>query len=272
VFLILAMARPVWGISEEVVTVDGSEIIVVLDVSASMDAQDIAPSRLDRAKLDAYALFQNSQDNLLGLILFAGDAFVQLPLTTDVESALMFLNAASSGSVTRQGTALDEALRLAINSFDDRVMAQATIILMTDGENHENSPLQISEEAARRGIVIHAVGYGTPDGAPVPQRDTSGEMTGFKTDNAGNVIVTRLDESVLQQISEITGGLYQRAEASGIAIVNILNEIAKVKSQVAYSGRQAHPAERFSVFVLLAVIALTVEIWLPDTKLGDERS
>ncbi|GAB4510538.1 MAG: VWA domain-containing protein [Anaerolineae bacterium] len=264
--LIVALARPVWGIDEDFVEARGVAIMVVLDVSASMDAQDVLPSRLDRAKLAARRLYEESQGDQVGLILFAGDAFVQFPLTSDTISAVTFLNAASTGSISRQGTAIEDALRLAVGAMDERIASNSIIVLMTDGENHEGLPLLAAEEAAERGITVHVIGFGTEEGEPIPERNTSGDVTGYKTDNAGNLVYTRLEQETLQQIAEIAGGTYQQASDSGIEVVNLLNEITEVQAEVLERRRETRPIERFTLFVGLALLALSLEMILPEAR------
>lgn len=264
--VILAIARPVWGIDETFIQAQGVAVVVVLDVSASMNAEDLLPSRLERAKLAARSLFEGGQGNQLGLILFAGTALVQFPLTTDSAAAITFLNAASSNSVTRQGTAVGDALRLAIESFDARISSDRVIILMTDGENHEGDPVSVAEEAADQGILIYTIGYGSDEGEPIPEFDDDGNITGYKGDAAGNLVLSRLDEGVLQEIATSTGGIYQRATDSGIEIVNLLNEIAVLEQGVLESRRQIQRVERFALFLAIAVVALTFEIVLPEAK------
>jgi Ca-activated chloride channel family protein len=269
--VVVALARPVWGVSDDVIDAEGISIVVVLDVSASMDAQDILPSRLERAKLAARQLFESRAGDELGLVLFAGTAYIQFPLTTDATSAVLFLNAASSRSITQQGTAIEEALHLAIRSFDERVPSRSIIILMTDGEDHEGEPLRAADEAAERGITIHVVGYGTLEGGPIPVHDANGAVTGFKADRAGNIIQSRLEEPILQQIADTAGGTYQRAGETEIEIVNMLNAINNVEGGSLQSRTQARRVERFTLFVSLALIALSIEILLPESQSKDER-
>jgi Ca-activated chloride channel homolog len=264
--LIVALARPVWGIHEDMVETEGIALIVVLDVSNSMNAQDVLPSRMDRAKLDARDLFELGRGNEVGLILFAGNAFVQFPLTSDVDSAVTFLNVAGTDSISRQGTALEDALRLAIETIDQRQAAQSVIVLMTDGESHEGSPLLAAEDAAQRGIIVHVIGYGSTAGASIPIYDDTGQVIGHKADRAGNVVVSRLDEGVLEEIAALTGGLYQRAADSGVEAVNLINQIATMQIDVLTRQTQTRKVERFSLFVFLAALALTVEIFLSERR------
>lgn len=264
--VIIAAARPAWGVTQSTVEVSGAAVMVVLDVSVSMDAQDVLPSRLDRARLTARELFDEFEGGAVGLVLFAGTGFVQLPLTTDRASAATFLNAASSDSITQQGTAIEPALRLAMRSFDQRNLARGIIVLMSDGENHEGDPLAAAEEAAERGIQIHVLGYGADEGAPIPLHGSDGQIIGYKSDQFGNLVLTRLNESILQQIAGTTGGIYRRASSSGIEVFDLLNAIQQSQGIVLEPRSRVRSVERFGLFVLLAVIALGIEIVLPETR------
>jgi Ca-activated chloride channel family protein len=241
--------------------------MVVLDVSNSMNAQDVLPSRMERAKLAIHDLLDGLQGNELGLILFAGVAFVHFPFTTDTFSADAFVNSVNTDAITRQGTAIEAALRLAVQAFDERSGTAEIIILITDGENHEGDPLVVADEAAENGIVIHAIGFGDPiEGAPVPIYDDTGNVIDFKKDRFGQVVVSRLDETILQEITARTGGLYQRASASGIEVVNLINQINAVEAGELGSRTETHGVERFGIFVALALLALSLEILLPETR------
>ncbi len=266
--IILALAKPVWGIADNVIDTEGISIMVVLDISTSMNARDILPSRLERAKLGIRNLYEGGEGNQLGLILFAGTAFVQFPLTTDVNSAITFLNAASSSAISQQGTALEVALRLAVDSLDKRIALHSVIVLMTDGENHQGDPLLAAEQAAALGIPIHTIGYGGEDGVPIPEYRADGQLAGYKADAAGNVVLSKLDEMVLEEIAVVTGGTFQRASDSGIEIINLLNEVNDIERGIIERRFEQRQVERFSLFVLLAVITLLIEMLLPERKLS----
>lgn len=266
VSVIVALARPTWGINDSLVDVEGIAIMVVLDVSASMNAQDVLPSRLERAKLAIRTLFEEGSENLLGLILFAGNAFVQFPLTADAETAMTFLNAANTDSITRQGTVVGEALQLALDAFDERIASHSIIVLMTDGENHEGDPLEVAADAASNGVAVHVIGYGSPEGAPIPLLGDHDEVVGYKTDSAGNVVLSRLDETMLQEIADITGGIYQRASESGIEVIDLLQTIDEVERGILERRAESRRVERFEWFVALAVVALLAEMLLPGVR------
>lgn len=264
--LIVALAGPSWGVDAEVVEAQGIAVVVVLDVSASMDALDVTPSRLERAKLAIRDLLREGEGNLFGLILFAGEAFVQFPLTGDIESAATFVDAASSRSISRQGTVIEDALRLGLAVIDERIVGEAIIVLMTDGENHEGDPLTAAQIAAERGVTIHVIGYGTPEGSTVPVYDANGQIVNYKADQGGNIVLSKLNEPILQEIAEATGGLYQRASENGVEIVNLLNVIAETQGAVLERRLQTRAVERFALFVGLALLALSIERLLPETR------
>jgi Ca-activated chloride channel family protein len=262
--LIVALARPVWGENVSIVETQGASVMVVLDVSKSMNAQDITPSRLGRAKLAVLDLLEGLAGHEVGLILFAGSAFVQFPLTTDTLSAGTFVGAASSDSITRQGTNTDAALRLAVNSFNYALSSHRYIVLLTDGENHEGDPSGAAGRAAEQGITIFSIGYGSPDGAPIPIRDENGNEAGYQLDDSGNTVTSALDERSLKTISEQTGGTYQRASSTGDEIRNLIQTINVAQSAQLGSRTESQGIERFSIFIALALLALSAEMMLPE--------
>lgn len=264
--LVIALARPVWGFADSVIDVSGLSVMIVLDVSASMDAEDVLPSRLERARLTARELIESRVGDEFGLVIFAGMAVVQLPLTADTNAAMTFLNAADTQSITRQGTALETALGLALRSFDERVTAERAIIVMSDGENHQGEPLLAAEEAAARGIPVFTLGYGSETGAPIPIAGAIGEQENYKSDRNGNLIITRLDEATLRQVAQISGGTYQRAGESGIEVVNLLNALAELQGGSLETRNEPQQVERFGLFVGLALLFLSVELFLPEQR------
>jgi len=264
--LIVALARPVWGEEVNITEAQGVSVMVVLDVSKSMNAQDIVPSRLERAKLAINDLIDGLAGNEIGLILFAGTAFVQFPLTTDTASASTFLQAASSDAISRQGTNVDAALRLAVDSFRSPSGSKRVIVLITDGENHEGDPLKASELAAEQDITIYTIGYGNAEGAAIPVRDVNGNEIGYQTDRAGNLVLSALDETLLQQIAERTGGTYQRATANNTEISNLLGLINEIEAGNLGMRTETRAIERFGLFVALALIALSLEMLLPEAR------
>ncbi len=264
--LIIALARPRWGTMVTVNVQEGVEVMVTLDVSESMLAEDIKPNRLMRAKLTVEELMDRLGGNEVGLVLFSGAAFVQFPLTADLHTARAFLDAAGPASISRPGTALEEAIRVALGGFPQERATSRVILLLTDGEGHEGSPPAVAEEAAQQNVVVHAIGFGSPQGEPIPIRDASGALVGYKRNTQGETVLSRLDEITLQQITGATGGLYFRATAGGEEIDAIVDAIAGLETGEQEGQFETQGVERFTWFVGLALLALTA-----DTLLSDRR-
>lgn len=261
---IVALANPVWGVEAELIEARGTAVVIVMDVSASMDTLDMTPSRLERAKLAAVDILRGGQGNLFGLVLFAGEAFVQFPLTTDSETAASFVQSASSRVITRQGTVIEQALRMALDLIDERISGGAMIVLMSDGEDQSGDPLPVAEDAAARGIAVHVIGYGTEEGDVIPVYDDNGSMIGVKANDASQIVISRLDEPALQAIAEHAGGLYQRASETGIESVAVLNALAELDAGALGARLQTYSVSRYAVFVALALALLTAEMLLRE--------
>ncbi|MDX2075170.1 MAG: VWA domain-containing protein [bacterium] len=264
--IIIALARPTWGITSEAIEADGVAIIFVVDISNSMDARDISPSRLDRAKLILADIIQNLPNSFIGMVVFAGEAYVQMPLTRDSRSALTFLNAISTQSISQQGTALASALDVALALRDERITQKTVMIVISDGENHEGNPLIPAEKAKQDGIIIHTIGIGTPDGAEIPLIDENGAIIGSKTDAFGAVVITRLDETPLRQIADSTGGIYRLASTTGSEIRDILGQIGALRDEQVQVQIQNRQAERFNIFVILAFMILVGEGFISSKR------
>lgn len=257
---IIALANPVWGIEAELIEARGTAVVLVMDVSASMDALDLTPSRLERAKIAAMDMLAGGRGDLFGLVLFAGEAFVQFPLTSDVETAASFVQSARSAVITRQGTAIEAALGLALDVIDERVSGGAMIVLMSDGENQTGDPMAAADEASARGIPIHVIGYGTPEGDVIPVYDETGAQVGVKANAAREIVLSKLDEPALQAIAERAGGTYQRASGTGIEAVEILNALAGLDAGALGARLQTISISRYGVFAALALLLLTFEM------------
>jgi len=262
--LILALARPQWGSKEEIVEQEGIQVMVALDVSKSMLAQDVKPDRLRRAKMEIVELMNRLEGDEIGLVLFAGASFVQFPLTSDYDTARAFLDNANPGVISRPGTAIDEAIRTAMNSFDEQRDNQKVIIIMTDGEGHEGDPLAAAQEAAAEDILIYTLGFGSPQGVPVPEVDRNGQYIGDKVDANGNPVLTRLDETTLQQIAQAAGGRYYRASAGGDELDALRAEMATLQTAALQSRVDSQMVERYQLFVLLALVALLIAEFIPE--------
>ena len=264
-FLVLAMARPQWGEREVLVEQEGVQIMVALDVSASMLAQDVRPDRLSRAKLELIDLMDRLDGDEVGLVLFSGAAFVQLPLTSDYLTARRFLDAANTESISRPGTVIGLAIEMASTAFDAEREGAKVILLMTDGEDSETDPVAAAREAANQGVTIFAVGFGSPDGHPVPELDRYGNVVGLKTDSRGNQVLSRLDEATLREVAEAGGGSYL---GPGGAAPTIAAEIDALQAARLESRVETQHIERFQIFLAIAVLALIAAELIPESTLG----
>ncbi len=264
--LILALARPRWGTQTEYVERQGVEIMVVLDISKSMLAEDMRPNRLARAKLEISELMDVLDGNELGLVLFSGAAFVQFPLTSDFNTARQFLESAHPESISRPGTALGEALKIAMTGFNKKRATQKVIVLLTDGENHEGDVIKVANQAAEQDTLIYPIGFGSPNGEPIPEYDEEGKLKGYKKDQKGEVILTRLDEATLQDLALITGGRYFRASIDGREVGLLTDEIKKLQTSELEKRFETYKVERFQYFVTVALFILMFIELIPDRR------
>lgn len=259
--LVLALARPQVGSKLREVKKRGVEIILAVDVSNSMLAEDFRPDRLERTKYAINRLLEKLVDDRVGLIVFAGDAFVQLPVTSDYVSARSFVDHVSTDMVETQGTSLTRALELALRSFSgESDKGSRAVVLISDGENHEGDPLPLAEEAAAKGILINAIGIGTPEGAPV--------VIGGETlkDEAGNIVVTKLDEALLQRLAVTTGGSYVRATPQDLGLDEIVRRVHELDKKEFRSRVFDEYNEQYGYFVGLALLFLLLEFVLLERK------
>lgn len=264
--VIVALARPRWGAQVEVVERRGVEIMVALDVSQSMLAEDLKPNRLARAKLEISELMDRLEGNEIGLVVFAGAAYIQFPLTADFSTARFFLEAAHPGMISRTSTNLADALKMAKNGFNEERASQKVIILLTDGEATEfgDEVAAVTQEAANEGIIVYAIGFGSPEGEPIPEYDELGTLTGYKKDRQGETVLTRLDETALQEIALTTGGRYFRASADGREVGFVGEAISDLQKGELESRFETRGIERFQWFLGLAVLALIAGELIPD--------
>lgn len=278
--MVLLLARPQFGSKLETVKRKGVEVIIALDISNSMLAQDVQPSRLVKAKRLIAQLVNKMENDKVGMIVFAGDAFTQLPITSDYISAKMFLDAINPGLITKQGTAIGAALDLANKSFTPQEGVGRAVVLITDGENHESGAEAAAEAAAKKGIQVNVLGVGSPDGAPIPVEGTND----YRRDREGNVIVTRLNEAMCQQVAKAGNGIYVRVDNSNAAQKAIAQEIDKmakadVETQVYTDFNEQFQAVAWCILVLLLIEMLILERQNPLFKnihlfgnIGDKKA
>ena len=259
-FFSLGMARPQIGATLKERQIKGAEIMVVLDVSNSMLAEDYSPNRLERAKLAISKLVDELQGDRIGLIIFAGESFVQLPITSDYVSAKIFLNSITTESVPVQGTALGEAIRTAIRGFTSESEHSRAIILITDGENHEDDPVAAARDAVDMGAKVFCIGVGSPEGKPIPMDG------GLLKDKDGNIVVTRLDEQTLRDIASAGQGLYVRAGNTEFGLNPVIDEIRTLQDKEFQSVVFEEFDEQYMYFFAIALVFLLIEFFMSDTR------
>lgn len=259
VLIVFALARPQIGSKLEKSDTTGGEVMMVLDVSNSMLATDVAPSRIENAKMMLSKIIDQMPDNKVGLIVFSGDALVQLPMTADNVSAKMFLSTITTKSVANPGTAVGTALDLAIKSFgEENKDIGRSIILLTDGENHEDDAVAAAKLAREKGIMVNVVGFGSPQGSPIPVQGTMS----FWKDKDGNVVVSKLNEQMCQQIAQAGDGVYVRADNSNIALRTITKQLSQLQQGEIQSAVYADYADRFYIFAWIALFILVAEFFI----------
>ena len=263
-FLILALARPQWGSEVREIDQEGLQVMVALDVSHSMLAQDIKPTRLDRAKLEIADLMKQLSGDEIGLVLFSGASFIQVPLTSDYYSALSYLDNADPEVISRPGTVIGDAIRTAALGFDPNLSSQKVLIVMTDGEDHETDPLAAAKAVAEEEVLIYTIGFGTPEGEPIPVMDENGSVVDYKRDQNGEVVLSMLDESTLQSIAQTGNGKYYRASADGSELQSLLTEIDSLQKDQLQSRFETTQIERYQIFLAIAIVLLVIGELIPD--------
>ena len=258
---IFMMAGPQFGSKLEKQKRQGVELVIAVDVSNSMLSQDLKPDRMSRAKRVLNHLIDNLQNDKVALMIFAGDAYVQMPLTTDVSSAKMFLSNINPGMVPVQGTAVGMAIKRSMQLFSSAdTNVGKSIIIITDGENHEDDAVTMASEALKYGITVNVLGVGTPEGAPIPIAGTQS----FRKDKDGNVVVTKLNETMCQEIAAAGGGMYVRVDNSSSAVRALSSELEKlskseIESQVYTQYNEQYIAIAWIVLVLLVLECILLE-------------
>ncbi len=264
-FVVIGVAGPKFGTKLQETKRKGAEIIIALDVSNSMMAEDIQPNRLERAKQAVSRLIDRLGENKIGLIVFAGEAYTQLPITSDYVSAKMFLSTISPEIVPVQGTAIGTAINLAVNSFSPTSEAGKAIIVITDGENHEDDPVRAAEEAVKKGINVYTIGVGSTQGTPIPVKTTSGQRD-FQKDRSGNTVMTKLDEKTLQEVAMAGKGIYVRATTANMGLNNVYDEINKLEKTEYDAKIYTDFAEMFQWPFGVALAFLLVELLISNRK------
>jgi Ca-activated chloride channel family protein len=266
VFLLFAAADPQIGTKIENVKETGIDIYILLDVSLSMQAQDIKPSRLEKAKLEISNLIQKLSGDRIGLIVFAGEPFVQFPLTSDYSAANLFLSAADASTVPDQGTAIAAAIDLATKSFDYSSKTERVVVIFTDGEDHEGNLQSAIDKAKENNITMYTIGLGSPDGVPIPVYNSQGRPAGYKTDVDGNVVLTKLDEAALKDIATGSGGQYLRGANDRDELDIIYKNLSKIKKTEFGERKVTDYEDRFYYFLAPGIILLLIEFFMSERK------
>ena len=259
-FFVIGLARPQIGAKLQERETKGAEIMICLDVSNSMLARDYSPNRLERAKLAISRITDKLQDDRIGLIIFAGSSFVQLPITNDYVSAKMFLSSISTESVPVQGTAIGDAILTATRSFSAQSEKSRAIIVITDGENHEDDPVEAAKQAAELGIRIYTIGVGSLRGEPIP---LDGDLM---KDKDGNIVVTRLDESTLQKVAEAGNGAYVHAGNEEFGLNPIINDLRRLEAETFNSVVFEEYDEQYMYFFAVALALLVIEMLIGERR------
>jgi Ca-activated chloride channel family protein len=262
--IFIAIANPQMGSQLEKVKRKGIDIVIALDVSNSMLAQDIKPSRIERAKQSINRLIDDLENDRIGLVVFAGKAYTQLPITTDYAAAKLMLSTVSTDLVPVQGTSIGNAIEMAQTQFNVEKSGKA-IIIITDGENHDEEALAKVAEATEQGIRIYTIGLGLAEGAPIPQYK-NGVMTGFKKDKSGSTIITRLDETMLQQIAENGKGIYVRASNTQVGLNKIFDEIKRLEQNTYDVKSYSDYEDKFQYFIGIALILIFINYIINERK------
>ena len=262
--IIFGISRPQFGSKLRTEKRKGIELVIALDVSNSMMAEDIQPNRLERAKRAISQLVDKLSNDKIGLIVFAGDAYTQLPITADYVSAKLFLNSVGPNMVPSQGTAIGAAIELGVKSFNPQFVGNKAMIIITDGENHEDDAVGAAKKASDQGIIIYTIGMGSPQGGPIP--DLANGARSYKKDRQGNTIVTKLDESMLQKIAEAGKGAYVRANNAQVGLNNLFDEINKMEKTELETQAYADYDDKFQYFIGLGLILILLDFLILERR------
>ncbi len=265
-FLILALARPQWGAKLETVTRRGADVIVAADTSLSMLTEDVKPNRLAQARSAVNSIIDLFQGDRIGLVAFAGTAYVACPLTLDTSAASLFVDLLDPELLPIPGTAIAEAIRTSTRAFPPNERRNRVIVLITDGEDHEGDVEAAARAAADEGITIYTVGIGSPSGEPIPLRNARGDVVGYKEDRSRRKVTSRLGESALQSIAVLTGGKYFRASPEGTELKRIHEEIMGMDQGSLSSRLHTALEERYQLPLFVAIVLLALEAALSDRR------
>ncbi|MBN1600408.1 MAG: VWA domain-containing protein [Chitinispirillaceae bacterium] len=269
IFLVIALARPRFGVKMEMVERKGIDIMVALDISQSMLAEDITPNRIDRAKHEISKLIDLLRGDRIGMVVFAGESFLQCPLTLDYGAAKLFLNSVSTGWVELQGTALADAIKQSTSAFNSKSKKHKVMIIISDGEDHQGEALEAAKKASKEGIVIYTVGVGSENGVPIPMSKGNNSIV-YKKDKSGNLVMTKLNPVVLEKIALEGNGNYFHA-GTNLDLSRIMTEISAMEKRDLGMGKSTTYEERYQIFLFIAILFILLEFLIPERVRSKEE-
>ncbi|MHB1195459.1 MAG: vWA domain-containing protein [Lutibacter sp.] len=264
-FLIISLTNPKMGTKLETVKREGVDIVFALDVSKSMVAEDIAPNRLEKAKQIITKIVENLGSDRVGIIIYAGNSYPLLPITTDYAAAKMFLQNANTDMVSNQGTAINDAIERALTYYDDNEQTNRFLVIVSDGEDHEENTLELAKQAAEKGIKIYTVGIGTAKGGPIPLKD-NGRVMGYKKDSKGMVVVTQMNEQILRDIANAGNGKYINGNKTQETIASIKEVLEKAEKNEFETKQFSDYEDQFQWFIGIGLLLLIVDVILLEKK------
>ncbi|MDP3944889.1 MAG: VWA domain-containing protein [Lutibacter sp.] len=264
-FLIISLANPKMGTKLETVKRQGVDIVFALDVSKSMLAEDIAPNRLEKAKQIITKVIENLGSDRIGIIIYAGSSYPLLPITTDYAAAKMFLQNANTEMVSNQGTAINDAIERALSYYDNDEQTNRFLVIVSDGEDHQENTLDLAKEAAKKGIKIYTVGIGTAKGGPIPLKD-NGRVVAYKKNNEGTVVVTQLNEQILREIANVGNGKYINGNKTQETIATIKEVLEKAEKNEFETKQFSDYEDQFQWFVGIGLLLLIIDVTLLEKK------
>lgn len=267
-FIIIGLANPQIGTKLEKVQRQGVDVMIAIDVSTSMLAEDVQPNRLERSKQLVSRLIDNLKDDRIGIIVFAGNAYLQMPLTIDYAAAKLFLKSVNTDIVPTQGTSVADAIDLAINNFNRDEKNYKVLLLITDGEDHEQGAIDLMEEATNEGMIIHTLGVGSEDGAKIPVYNNRGQVSHYKQDKHGQEVVSKLNTEFLKELAKAGRGNYFRMKGERKEIASIVNELNNMEKKDFDDRIFTDYEDQFQYFILAAIVLLIINILLSDKSRG----
>ncbi len=266
ILLIIAVINPMIGTKLEEVKREGADIIITLDVSNSMKAEDLYPNRLEKAKQSISKLIDKLTNDRIGIIVFAGEAYTQLPITSDYPAAKLFLESVDCDLVPVQGTNIGEAIDLAVESFGSTEGKNKAIVVISDGEDHEGGVDDALKNASEKGVTVSTIGMGSLSGVPIPVYRNGGRTNEFKKDKDGNTVITKINEPMLQQIAAAGNGVYVRATSSDAGLNAVYDKLNSLQKKTFESRVFSEYEDRFQYFTLAALVLLLAEFIISERR------